>query len=62
MSFKFEVNFENDQIQAKAHNCRSNQKEKALCHEFKIANVKDQNSITVLPGKVCENFLEGAGR
>ena len=59
MSFKFEVNFENDHIQAEAHNCRSNQKEKALCHEFEIANVKDQNSITVLPGKVCENFLFG---
>ena len=34
MSFKFEVNFENDSLQTKAKNCKSNQKEKSLCHEF----------------------------
>ena len=46
MSFKFDVNFENDSLQAKAKNCRSEQKEKSLCHEFKIADVTDQNTIT----------------
>ena len=59
MSFKYEVNFENDHLQAKAKNCRSNQKEKSLCHEFKIADVNDQNHISVLPGKVCQDFLFG---
>ena len=56
MSFKYEVDFENDHIHAKAKNCKSNQKEKALCHEFKIAEVNDQNRISVLPGKVYQDF------
>ena len=61
MSFKFEVNFENDCLQAKAKNSRSNLKDKSLCHEFKIADLTDQNTITVLPGKVFLDFLFGPG-